>query len=106
MIKPKLELKVVKRGTHLVKMEKINDDVPSPAACVAESLADLEYRIGELVKIGGYNAEKNGAFSENAHAFDNLLMSVNLLNSALNDASKQNWQLELEQNSEKRTAIA
>jgi hypothetical protein len=90
MIEPKLALKIVKRGTHILPVAKWNDDVPSPAECVAEALADVEYYIGELVKAGG--AINNSAFYARAK---NALSG---LNDALNAASKQNWQLEVERN--------
>lgn len=90
MIEPKLKLKIAQRGTHILPVEKWNDDIPSPCECVAEALWDVEYCIGELVKAGG--SINNSAFYERAK---NALSGLNL---ALNAASKQNWQLEIERN--------
>ena len=98
MIEPKLALKVVKEGTHYVKILEINDDVPSPAECVAEALTDLEFSLAELVKVGGA--------INNPEAYHYAKKSLLGLNLALNAASKQNWELELEQNPEKKVECA
>ena len=94
MIEPMLKLKVVERGTHILPVSEWNNDVPSPCECVAEALADVEYRIAELVRLGG-NDESTLSKSEAAR---NLSCSIQNLNASLYDASKQNWKLELERN--------
>lgn len=96
MIEPKLKLKVVQKGTHNLTWEEANNDVPNPASVVAEVLADLEFRIAELVRIGGLTPPPH-TFQQK-QVMENLRTSVNLLNNSLIEATNQNWKLELEQN--------
>lgn len=84
----KLKLKVLRKGTHILPMSEWNNDVPSPCECVADALADLEYLIGELVKVGGA--------MQNPAAWNNAKNALSGLNLALNEATKQNWVLTLE----------
>jgi hypothetical protein len=86
----RLRLKVVEKGTHILPFSKWNNDIPSPCECVAEALVDLEFHIAKLVKNGG---------TLNAPAtYVNAKAALTGLNNALNAASKQNWKLELEEN--------
>lgn len=88
-----MKIKVIQKGTHYVAIRDINNDVPSPCECVAEYLADIEYRLSELVRLGG-NDEST---AEKSSAARSLMYSVENLNNALVAAEKQNWKLELEQ---------
>jgi hypothetical protein len=92
MIKPRLALTVLKQGTHLVPLSEWNLDRPNPAECVAEALGDLEYRIAELVKVGGNPSPKPQEFNE----FNAVQKSVEMLNFALLHAANQEWKLKLE----------
>jgi hypothetical protein len=89
----RLNLKVVTKGTHILPVSEWNNDRPSPCECVAEALADLEYRIGELIKSGGAAmVEESGG-----QHYHNARQALSGLNLALNAASQQGWKLELEE---------
>jgi hypothetical protein len=96
MIDPLLKLTVKQKGTHVLPVSEWNNDVPNPASAVADALADLEYRIAELIRLGGAHPKYKMTVTE--EAFSNLQNSVNLVNNALLAASEQNWKLELQQN--------
>ena len=83
-----MKLKTVQYGTHNVELEKINDDIPSPCAAVADALDDIQYQIGELVRGGGS--------ARSSIAYHKAKQSLSNLNLALNAAEKQNWKLTLE----------
>jgi hypothetical protein len=93
MVEPKLKLKVVQKGTHVLPVSEWNNDVPNPASVVAETLADLEYRIAELVRVGGV-MNSNDDFD----AVNQIHAGIDNLNEALQAAAEQNWKLELELN--------
>lgn len=79
-----MKLKIIKRGTHMVELGKINDDVPSPCEVVADILLDFECRLKEMVKTGGtMNLEQQ-------------FQSLKMLNNALMEAKEQGWELEVE----------
>jgi hypothetical protein len=90
MVDSLLKLKVVEKGTHILPVGEWNNDVPNPAEAVADALVELEFKIGELVKSGGAIQKPS--------AYHDVKQSVLGLNLALNAASKQNWKLELVQN--------
>ena len=80
-----MKLKIIKRGTHLVKLSKANNDIPSPPSVVADYLAELEYYLKDMVRLGGSNYALKGATNH-----------LRGLNEALEDATKQGWELHLE----------
>ena len=71
-------------GTHILPMSEWNNDVPSPCKSVAEELAHLEYRIGQIVRNGG------------TANLDTAFQCLKSLNNAVIAAKEQNWRLELE----------
>ena len=81
-----MKLKVIQKGTHYVAIKDINNDVPTPASIVAEYLSSVEYYLQEMIKKGGSD-----------HDVSALVSNIQTLNTALIDASAQNWKLELEQ---------
>ena len=85
----RLNLKVVTKGTHILPVSEWNNDRPSPCECVAEALADLEYRIGEFIKTGGARIDPKD--------YEKARAALSGLNFALNAASQQGWKLELEE---------
>jgi len=89
----RLKLKVVERGTHILPVSEWNNDRPSPCECVAEALADLEYRIDELIKSGGAAM----VAEDSEQHYHNARQALSGLNFALNAASQQGWKLELEE---------
>ena len=93
MNKLSFKLNIIKKGTHILPVSRWNDDAPSPASMVAECLDDLEYRIKELVRVGGY--AKDGSNNEQLDAFRAVKYGAENLNQALNEATKQGWKLEI-----------
>ena len=92
MTESKLKLRVIKQGTHILPLGKMNDDVPSPCAVVADALADFEYRIGEWIRSGG----DDSSTLRRENMFRAVHNSLELLNNALCAATKQGWVLTLE----------
>lgn len=80
-----MKLEVLERGTHEVRLREINNDIPSPCGIVAETLADLEYHIGAMVKDGG-NDIKTQAQCQ---------LRLAMLFASLTAASAQGWKLAL-----------
>lgn len=93
MRKPTLKLKVIQRGTHMLPLKEINNDVPTPPQVVADILADVECRLFELIKAGGCHPPVN-----RDNPLDSLCQSMQILNDALLAATEQNWKLELQLN--------
>lgn len=81
-----MKLNVIQRGTHILPVSHWNNDVPSPCECVAETLAQLQWQIGELIRSGGRDSKEESRTHE----------SVEMLANALRAATRQNWKLDLE----------
>jgi hypothetical protein len=82
-----MKLNVIQKGTHEIMLKDLNNDVPSPCECVADSLYQVKYYLGELVK--------NGGCPNDSLLVANLNASIFELNASLVAAARQNWKLEL-----------
>jgi hypothetical protein len=80
-----MKLKIIEKGTHLVKLSDANNDIPSPPQVVADYLTNFEYYLREMVRKGGS--------SHDLTACQNHLAG---LNESIMEATEQGWKLHLE----------
>jgi len=80
-----MKLKLVQKGTHILPVSEWNNDRPSPAEVVADSLLLLRHNLKVLVSTGG-----------TTH-IEGLLEDIKMLNHSLLAATEQGWKFKLEE---------